>query len=318
NRGWIRYGASRSRSAGERRQVGHLPGNGRAELQFLTGIAAGGRVDHGAQFRLRGPGRRRVPAGKSVPADRAGDLHLPWRARRALRRERRIPEGGQGRRDSGPGARSRDDGRGRHVQPQRLDWKNRVPRVPALLPAGCGRAENHSNGVRVRERLADAAMKRFGGGALAPRRLAPRALLLLLALGATQLIGCSKNSVKPSAIATDPETVLTLAPIENDTTSFRVHFYWNGYDRDGTVVRYHFAVDADTAQAIPDWRTTTAKDTTFLFLVDPILEIRRHAFMVSAVDDKGRYDKTPARRFFSAKSIPPTSQIEKGPSAYNP
>jgi len=156
-------------------------------------------------------------------------------------------------------------------------------------------------------------MNRFGTGALALR-----ALVLLLALGAANLIGCS-NSVKPAKPpATDPETELTLAPIENDTTSFRVHFYWNGYDRDGEVVRFHFAVDADTAQPIPDWRTTTAKDTTFLFLVDPILEIRRHAFMVSAVDDKGRYDKTPARRFFSAKSIPPTSQIEKGPSAYNP
>src|SRR6185295_3342624 len=142
---------------------------------------------------------------------------------------------------------------------------------------------------------------------------------VLLVLGAGQLIGCS-NSVKPPAkpIPTDPETQLTFAPIANDTTSFRVHIYWNGTDLDGEVVRFYFAIDADTTLPIPEWRTTTAKDTVLLFLVDPILEIRKHVFMISAVDDRGGYDRTPARRFFSAKSDPPTSKIEKGPTAYNP
>ena len=151
------------------------------------------------------------------------------------------------------------------------------------------------------------------------RRFAPLLVVLLLFLGAGQLIGCS-NSVKPPAkpVPLDPETELTYAPIENDTTTFRVRFYWNGSDRDGEVVRFYYAVDAESLKPIPEWRTTTAKDTTFLFLVDPILEIRGHVFMISAVDDKGYYDKTPARRFFSAKSAPPTSKIEKGPSAYNP
>ncbi len=150
-------------------------------------------------------------------------------------------------------------------------------------------------------------------------RSALRVAVLLMVVGAWHLIGCS-NSVKPPAkpALQDPETELTFAPIENDTTSFRVHFYWNGTDLDGEVVRFYFAVDADTAQPITQWHTTTRKDTTFLFLVDPILEYRRHAFMISAVDDKGYYDKTPARRFFAAKSIPPTSQIEKGPAPYNP
>lgn len=150
-------------------------------------------------------------------------------------------------------------------------------------------------------------------------RSASRVLALVLALGAGHLIGCS-DSVKPPEPPgpQDPETELTFAPLENDTTWFRVHFYWNGTDRDGEVVRFLFAVDADTAQPIPDWRTTTRKDTSLVFLVDPILEFRRHAFMISAVDDKGAYDKTPARRFFAAKSVPPTSKIERGPAPYNP
>jgi hypothetical protein len=148
-------------------------------------------------------------------------------------------------------------------------------------------------------------------------RTAPFVATLLLGLGVGHLIGCS-NSAKPNAAYTDPETELIQAPIENGTTSYRVHFYWNGYDRDGEVVRFYFAVDADTVQPIPQWRTTRARDTTFIFLVDPILEIRPHVFMISAVDENGAYDKTPARRFFSTKSIPPTSQIETGPAAYNP
>jgi len=125
-----------------------------------------------------------------------------------------------------------------------------------------------------------------------------------------------KPPPKPSPL--DPETELTYAPIENDTTSFRVRFYWNGYDRDGEVVRFYYAVDVDSLKPIPEWRSTTANDTTFILLVDPVLEIRGHVFMISAVDDKGGYDKTPARRFFSAKSAPPTSLIERGPAPYNP
>src|SRR6185295_4353986 len=151
------------------------------------------------------------------------------------------------------------------------------------------------------------------------RRAAPLIISLLLALGTGYLVGCS-DSVKPppKPALLDPETELTYAPIEKDTTSFRVRFFWNGYDKDGEVVHFQYAVDADTLKPIPEWRSTTAKDTTFLFLVDPVLEIRTHVFKISAVDDKGGYDHTPAQRFFSAKSAPPTSKIEKGPAAFNP
>src|SRR3989442_8971642 len=100
------------------------------------------------------------------------------------------------------------------------------------------------------------------------RRTAPIIVSLVLALGAGHLVGCS-NSVKPPPrpVPLDPQTDLTYAPIENDTTSFRVHFYWSGSDDDGQVVAFYYAVDADTALPVTKWKTTTAKDTTFLFLV---------------------------------------------------
>ena len=82
-----------------------------------------------------------------------------------------------------------------------------------------------------------------------PRRIALLSVTLVIALGMGQLTGCS-NSVKPPPrpAPLDPETELVYAPNENDTTAFRVHFYWNGFDRDGEVVGFYFAIDADTAR----------------------------------------------------------------------
>ena len=141
----------------------------------------------------------------------------------------------------------------------------------------------------------------------------------ILAVGVGYLAGCS-NSVKPPPppASQNPETELTFAPINGDTTLFRVHFYWNGYDKDGEVVDFRFAVDGDTALPENQWHTTTAKDTILKFLVDPVHEIETHTFMIASEDNGHNIDPTPARRTFSAKTIPPTSDITKGPAAFNP
>ena len=151
-----------------------------------------------------------------------------------------------------------------------------------------------------------------------PRRVASLVLVTMLGFGAGQMTGCS-NSVKPRPYeASRPETELTYAPVDNDTTSFRVRLYWNGFDKDGEVTHFIFAIDADTSRPVAEWKSTSAKDSTFLFLVDPVLELLGHVFMISAVDNDGLYDQTPARRFFSSRTKPPTSQITKGPSPFNP
>ncbi len=144
--------------------------------------------------------------------------------------------------------------------------------------------------------------------------------LLLLALTVVLVGGCGKGVTPPiTPNPLDPNTELTFAPVENDTVSFRIHFYWSGYDNDGEVVAFRWAVDPDstTEKSPQTWARTTAKDTTLLFFVDPVREVRRHAFLVAAEDNSGRVDPTPAKRFFSAKTIPPTSKIEKGPLGNN-
>lgn len=144
--------------------------------------------------------------------------------------------------------------------------------------------------------------------------------LVLAGLGIAYLAGgCAKGKKgfeppEPQA----PETQLTFAPVELDTTTFRVHLFWNGYDSDGEVVRFRFAIDADSARPLGEWNTTTAKDTTLLFLVDPVKELKLHVFKIAAEDNDGKIDLTPASRAFSAKTLPPSSQIKRGPTAFNP
>ncbi|HET9950981.1 MAG TPA: hypothetical protein VFS09_04210 [Candidatus Eisenbacteria bacterium] len=143
--------------------------------------------------------------------------------------------------------------------------------------------------------------------------------VLLFAAVAALFAGCSKdNTAGPTPVKQNPETELTYAPLQGDTAGYRVRLYWNGYDRDGEVVRFRYAIDSDTLEPDPTkWKSTTAKDTTLLLLVDPVKEIRGHVFWVSAEDNEGRIDPTPAKRFFSTKTIPPTSEILRGPSAFN-
>jgi len=130
---------------------------------------------------------------------------------------------------------------------------------------------------------------------------------------------CSKAPTPPKKVANGaPQTELTFAPIQYDTTTFRVHFYWNAFDDDGEVTRFHFATDSDTLLPVAQWHTTTSKDTTLLFQVDPVLELKVHVFKVAAEDNNGNIDPTPASRAFSAKTIPPFTKIEKGPAAFNP
>jgi hypothetical protein len=134
-------------------------------------------------------------------------------------------------------------------------------------------------------------------------------------LGVVGYLGCSKpTDVKPP-VPKDPETELTYAPLQGDTSSFRIHFFWNGFDEDGEVTRFRYAIDADTLKDPSEWISTEAKDTTLLFLVDPVTEVRGHVFWIVAEDNSGNFDPTPAKRYFAAKTLPPFSHITRGPNA---
>ena len=150
----------------------------------------------------------------------------------------------------------------------------------------------------------------------------PRSLLARLAwagvpAGAALLLaGCGKDVTKPRLQSYPPDTEITFAPVQYDTVSFRAHFYWMGHDIDGRVVAYRWIVDPSEAAAkLPKtWASTTVTDTTLVLPVDPDSLDEKHLFMVAAVDDNGLIDPTPAKRYFTATTRPPTSRIEQGPA----
>jgi hypothetical protein len=150
-------------------------------------------------------------------------------------------------------------------------------------------------------------------------RSSPRlAAALSLALLAAFIVGCSKESTGPRPQSAAPETELTYAPLEGDTASFRVHLFWNGFDRDGQVTRFRYAIDSDTLEIDrAKWKSTASHDTMLLLPVDPVKAVLGHVFWVSAEDNAGNIDPTPAKRFFTAKTIPPYSNIVRGPGAFN-
>lgn len=142
---------------------------------------------------------------------------------------------------------------------------------------------------------------------------------LWFALSGAVLVGCAKDTTGPKPRSLAPETELTYAPLQGDTTGFRVHLYWNGYDRDGEVTRFRYAIDSDTLEIdIAKWKLTASRDTTLLLLVGPLGDVRGHVFWVSAEDNDGNIDPTPAKRYFSTKTIAPFSNIVRGPGAFNP
>ncbi len=154
------------------------------------------------------------------------------------------------------------------------------------------------------------------------RRLATSLLLSLLAL--TVLFGC--RAFEPAVVIVNkpPETYIIGAPAETSGGYFHFHVWWYGTDEDGQVTKYVWALTdssiqdhtvegdeedsrfnpATNASTLRIGHWTTRTDTTFDFT------IRRGANLANdmtlhmvAVDDRGAYDRTPARLHFISNAI---------------
>jgi len=132
--------------------------------------------------------------------------------------------------------------------------------------------------------------------------------------------GCSKLNVSPHANQR-PIVRLTQAPVTNSTP----HFYsyevrWSGYDPDGRVEYFRYALDpaplSDTA-----WVNTTENRHTFAFVSnDPDSLGTRyapggyHTFVIEAVDQKGMTSAPVARSFFSFTVAPEVRLLQPQPN----
>lgn len=143
-----------------------------------------------------------------------------------------------------------------------------------------------------------------------PRRSARAWLSISTLLGLTSIValgllgpGCREESVLPVDRNLPPETFLTGAPGDSQTSFYAVRLHWSGIDQDGEVIGYEFAV----TESLPDleeieYQFTERTDSLFRFQVEPTREILGHRFYVRAIDDDGRRDPVPAWTFFGARN----------------
>lgn len=144
-----------------------------------------------------------------------------------------------------------------------------------------------------------------------------RLLVLVLALCAV-VVSCSDDEGPNIA----PDTMLTIAPDQGSTTSYRVSMAWQGTDPDGQVAGYEIAWrDGVISSAVLDglsWEPTAVGDSTFEVAADTCPALgntcsHSHTFFVRAVDNDGGKDPSPAYVGFTATSLTPRSYINFPP-----
>lgn len=146
-----------------------------------------------------------------------------------------------------------------------------------------------------------------------------RATLCTVAMcAALAVTGCGtkRASLMPVFVNERPRVTLTAAPVnEADTSFYAYELHWSGFDPDGRVDHYEYAVDPKGG-AVPEttWIRTTRNQETIHFrasqpdsfggprATDP------HTFVIKAMDNSNQWSPVVSRAFFSY-TIAPTVQL---------
>ncbi|MHB8078655.1 MAG: hypothetical protein ACYDIE_05305 [Candidatus Krumholzibacteriia bacterium] len=148
--------------------------------------------------------------------------------------------------------------------------------------------------------------------------------LLLGLLGLTVLFGCRAFTPEVVIVNRPPDTFIVGAPVENWGGYYHFHVYWYGTDSDGAVTKFVWAL-TDTSIQDPhslgdeeDQRFnpatnvgtlaighyTTRTDTVFDFQIDQGATLAyQKTFHIVAIDDRGAFDRTPARLRFITNAL---------------
>ncbi len=123
--------------------------------------------------------------------------------------------------------------------------------------------------------------------------------------------GCRDQGTVPIDRNQSPETFITSAPGDSQTSFYRVDIHWWGSDIDGAVTAFDVAVTESLPnENLIQWHRTSRNDSTIIFPVEETREILGHRFYVRAIDNEGKVDPTPCWVFFGAKdNISPSVQF---------
>jgi hypothetical protein len=144
----------------------------------------------------------------------------------------------------------------------------------------------------------------------------------LVLVGFLILAGCEDDEGVRPDINRPPETSLAVAPQPGSEVFHKYQVNWVGNDRDGVVERYRIAtmpeeelygglIDPEDIEAFlfdilfdPDnpgstWFETTTTESLFTFSADSP-NSKKHSLYISAIDNEGKLDLTPAATNFMA------------------
>ncbi len=165
-------------------------------------------------------------------------------------------------------------------------------------------------------------------------RLNPTALgLIAVAFSVIAMTGCSVDGIDGEEVENlAPNVWLASAPPEGSEDTYTIRLFWGGWDPDGQIAYYEFAItDNDNGPFNPadttgsdKWHRVVANDSVFTFSADQQSNPndntdlsqkfeRSHTFFIRAVDDEGRSSTQPAYRSFTAFTISPEISVTVPP-----
>lgn len=130
-------------------------------------------------------------------------------------------------------------------------------------------------------------------------------LLIVLAVVMVYILqlGCEGIEIPEPDKNHWPETELTGAPMESTAAYYRVHLFWKGFDDDGIIQGFEYAIDDTSRNEL--WTFTTRTDSELVFITatdESQQQIREHSFYVRSIDNQGKTDPTPAHMMFFAQT----------------
>ena len=154
---------------------------------------------------------------------------------------------------------------------------------------------------------------------------APQILLALAVLAGLGSAGCSQD-LKDTILPNERPTVrLTYAPVDTTQAEFYTYkLYWVGFDPDGRVVRFEYAIDPPSDAGLDTaWVGTTDYEQIFNFSASEPVDVNVpepltrdfHVFVIRAVDNRGLCSVPVSRAFYSFGVAPVVSINEPSPSA---
>lgn len=121
--------------------------------------------------------------------------------------------------------------------------------------------------------------------------------LVSLVLSVCMLVyfGCEQTDPPEPDKNAAPDTEITIGPSEEGSNYYRVHLFWKGFDEDGLIRGFEYAI-GDTLR-VDEWSFTAKSDSEFVFPTatdDEQSQVADHLFSIRAIDNEGKEDRTPA------------------------